>query len=105
MQIEHVILNATFQERIRDHNASHITFDQVLDYIVEVSGGVNVYDITKYKDYPIQILESFFGNPDIKNRFKLNPDVIYGSQSANVYENLFYDFMMQYVRLVEELLQ
>ena len=78
----------------------HNTFEQVLGVIVEVSGGVNVYDITKYKDYPTLILEEFFGNPDVKSRFKLNPNVVYSSQSGNVYESLFKDFMMQYVRLV-----
>ncbi len=38
------------------------------------------------------------------NRFKLNPDVVYASQSDKVYEGLYTDFMMQYMRLVEELL-
>jgi len=98
--VEHLILNATFQERTRDWRNLHITFDQVLDMIVDLAGGVNVYDITKYKEYPNQLLESFFGNPDIKNKFKLNADVVYSAQSGNVYENLFTDFMMQYVRLV-----
>jgi len=35
----------------------HNTFEQVLDLIVQVSGGVNVYDITKYKDYPTLLLD------------------------------------------------
>jgi hypothetical protein len=35
----------------------HNTFEQVLGLIVEVSGGVNVYDITKYKDYPSLLLD------------------------------------------------
>jgi len=34
----------------------HNTFDQILDLIVNLAGGVNVYDITKYKDYPTLIL-------------------------------------------------
>jgi len=103
--VEHLILNATFQERTRDWRNLHNTFDQVLDMIVDLAGVVNVYDITKYKAYPTQLLESFFGSPDIKNKFKLNADVVYASQSGNVYENLYTDFMMQYVRLVEELLE
>jgi methyl coenzyme M reductase alpha subunit len=35
----------------------HNSFEQVLGLIVDVSGGVNVYDITKYKEYPTLILE------------------------------------------------
>jgi len=31
--------------------------------------------------------------------------VTYSSQSGNVYEGLFVDFMMQYIRLVEHLLE
>ena len=82
----------------------HNTFDMALDLIVDMAGGVNVYDITSYQDYPTQILESFFENPDVVSRFKLNPEVVYASQAGNVYEGLFTDFMKQYVRLVEELL-
>lgn len=54
--IEQIILNATYQERTRDYDNLHDTFDLALDLIVQVSGGVNVYDITKYKEYPTQIL-------------------------------------------------
>lgn len=39
------------------------------------------------------------------SRFKLNPNISYASQSGQVYEYLFTDFMKQYVRLVEELLE
>lgn len=102
--IEHLILNATYQERNRDMDQLHNTFDMALDLIVDMAGGVNVYDITSYQDYPTQILESFFENPDVVSRFKLNPEVVYASQAGNVYEGLFTDFMRQYVRLVEELL-
>jgi hypothetical protein len=38
-------------------------------------------------------------------RFGLNPDIKYGGQASNVYEGLYDDFMRQYVRLVEELLE
>ena len=79
----------------------HKSFDLALDLIVEFAGGVNVYDITKYHDYPTQLLESFFDNPDVVNRFKLNPDIVYSSQGGNVYEGLYTDFMTQYIRLVE----
>lgn len=99
--VEHLILNATYQERMRDWDALHNTFDTALDLIVSLAGGVNVYDITQYKEYPTQLLQSFFDNSDIMNRFKLNPNITYASQSGQVYEYLFTDFMKQYVRLVE----
>lgn len=54
--IEHLILNATYQERRRDWDGLHNTFDATLDLIVSLSGGVNVYDITQYKEYPTQLL-------------------------------------------------
>lgn len=38
-------------------------------------------------------------------KFGLNQDVQFGSQSGNVYEGLYEDFMKQYVILVEALLQ
>jgi vitellogenic carboxypeptidase-like protein len=47
--VERLILNATYQERTRDYNYMHDTFDAALDLIVELAGGVNIYDITKYK--------------------------------------------------------
>lgn len=103
--IEQIILNATYQERTRDYDELHKTFDLALDLIVMVSGGVNVYDITKYQDYPTKLLESFFDSSETKKLYKLNPDVVYASQSGNVYEALFTDFMKQYVRLVEQLLE
>ena len=78
----------------------HDTFDNTLDLIVELAGMVNVYDITKYKDYPTALLESFFDNTDIKKRYKLNEDVIYASQADKVYEGLYEDFMKQEIHLV-----
>jgi len=47
-----MILNGTFQNRMRNYKDMHKTFGDVLDYIVERSGGVNVYDITSYDRYP-----------------------------------------------------
>jgi methyl coenzyme M reductase alpha subunit len=54
--VEHLILNATYQERMRDWDGLHNTFDTALDLIVSLAGGVNVYDITQYKEYPTQLL-------------------------------------------------
>jgi len=45
-------MNATYQERIRSWRDLHDSFDNVLDFIVERAGNINVYDITKYHDYP-----------------------------------------------------
>jgi hypothetical protein len=53
----------------------HDTFDLALELIVNMSGNVNVYDITKYKDYPTEIIGSFLESPDNKKMFGLNPDV------------------------------
>ena len=54
--IEHIILNGTYQRRMQDWRAVHDTFDLALDLIVYFAGNVNVYDITKYKEYPTQLL-------------------------------------------------
>ena len=54
--IEHIILNTTYQERIKDWKGVHDSFDKALDLIVYFAGGVNVYDITKYHDYHTQLL-------------------------------------------------
>jgi vitellogenic carboxypeptidase-like protein len=103
--IEHIILNSTYQERFRNWRDLHDTFDLALDLIVNMSGGVNVYDITKYRDYPTELVASFLESPDNKKRFALNAEVPFGKQSGNVYESLYEDFMYQYVHLVEMLLQ
>jgi hypothetical protein len=67
-----MIINATFQERIQAWNDTHDSFDNILDYIVEKAGNINVYDITKYHDYPDVLIEEFLGQPDIKKLFSLN---------------------------------
>ena len=51
-KIEQLIINSTFQYRSRLWSDLHDSFDKVLDSIVDWAGGVNVYDFTKYKDYP-----------------------------------------------------
>ena len=56
-------MNATYQERNRKMRELHDSFDLALDYIVNVSGGVNVYDITKYRPYPTMLIDSFLGTP------------------------------------------
>jgi len=65
---------------------------------------VNVYDFTKYKDYPTQLLEEYFNNPTVKALWKLNADVDYGVQGGDVYEALYQDFMKPEVARVEYLL-
>lgn len=98
-------MNATFQNRNRNWKDLHNSFGEVLDYIVERSGGVNVYDITIYHHYPTLLVNEYFDNPDTISLFSLNKDVKFGSQSSNVYESLYEDFMQPYVPLVEELLR
>lgn len=100
-----MIINATFQDRIRAWKDLHDSFDNILDYIVEKAGNINVYDITKYHDYPDVLISEFLGQPDIKKLFSLNPDIEFSGQSDKVYEAMYLDFMMPYVHLVEELLR
>lgn len=54
--IEQIILNGTYQERKKYWRDFHDTFDKALDLIVDLAGGVNVYDITKYHPYPNLII-------------------------------------------------
>ena len=103
--IEQIILNGTFQERRRYWRDLHDTFDKALDLIVEMAGGVNVYDITKYREYPDLIINEYLGNYNVQTLFGLRRDIQFGSQSGHVYEAMYEDFMMPYVHLVEEVLR
>lgn len=95
-----MIINATFQDRIRAWRDLHDSFDNILDYIVEKAGNINVYDITKYHDYPDVLISQFLNQPDNKKLFFLNNDVEFGAQSDKVYEAMYEDFMKPYVHLV-----
>lgn len=95
-----MIINATFQDRIRAWRDLHDSFDNVLDYIADKAGGINVYDITKYHDYPDILISEFLDNPTTKKTFALNNDIEFGSQSDKVYEAMYEDFMKPYVSLV-----
>jgi hypothetical protein len=103
--IEQVILNGTFQERRKYWRDLHDTFDKALDLIVEMAGGVNVYDITKYREYPDLIINEYLGNYDVQTLFGLRRDIQFGKQAGHVYEAMYEDFMMPYVHLVEEVLR
>jgi len=74
-KVEQMIINATFQDRIRAWRDLHDSFDNVLDYIVDRAGGVNVYDITKYHDYPDLLINEFLGQPLTIKQFALNSDI------------------------------
>lgn len=67
----------------------HDSFDNVLEYIVAKSGGVNVYDITKYHDYPDALIGDYLGNPDVQTLYSLNKEVEFGGQAGNVYEAMY----------------
>lgn len=84
-KVEQIIINATYQERIRDFRNMHDSFDDAIEYIVEKAGGVNVYDITKYHDYPDQLIGQYLGQPDIVKLYSLNRDIEFASQAGNVY--------------------
>jgi hypothetical protein len=82
--IERILLNATYQERFRQWSELHDTSNLVAGLISNMSGGANLYDITKYGDYPFELINSFVESPDIKKRFAFNAEVI-NKQGANVY--------------------
>jgi vitellogenic carboxypeptidase-like protein len=103
--IEQVILNGTFQERRKYWKDLHNTFEVALDLIVEWAGGVNVYDITKYREYPDLIINEYLGNDEVQTLFALRKDIKFGGQGGNVYEAMYEDFMMPYFHLVEEVLR
>lgn len=70
-----------------------------------MAGNVNVYDITRYDQYPDALVGDYLNDPETKKLFKLNNDVTFGAQGGNVYEGLYEDFMKHYVHLVEEILR
>lgn len=72
--------------------------------ITNGTGGVNVYDITKYEKYPTSLLDEYFNSPDVIALYGLDPSIKYNTQGGNVGEALYEDFMKSEVRLVEQLL-
>lgn len=71
-KVEQFILNATYQNRARQWRELHHSFGEVLDYIVDNSGNVNVYDITTYHRYPTILVSQYFDTPEIASLFALN---------------------------------
>lgn len=69
--------------------------------MVEFAGGVNVYDITKYKPYPDMIIAEYLGSYAVQTLYGLRRDISFGSQAGHVYEAMYEDFMKPYVYLVE----
>lgn len=49
-------MNSTYQDMNRRYKDLHVSFYKVLGSIVNGTGGVNVYDITKYYPYPTVLL-------------------------------------------------
>ena len=82
----------------------HESFYKALNTIVNGTGGVNVYDITKYNRYPTSLLDEYFADNEVISLYGLDPTVRYGSQAGNVGEALYEDFMKNEVSLVEQLL-
>lgn len=56
-KIEQTLLNATYQDLNKRWGDLYNSFYTVLNTIKNVTGGVNVYDITKYKPYPTKLLD------------------------------------------------
>jgi hypothetical protein len=103
-KIEQTILNATYQEMNKHWGDLYISFYKVLNSIVNGTGGVNVYDITKYKRYPTHLLDEYFSSTEIIKMYGLEASIKYNSQGGNVAESLHEDFMKNYVSLVEKIL-
>ena len=49
---------------------------------MEMAGGVNVYDITKYKSYPNLIIDEYLGNFDVQTLYGLRKDIVFNAQKA-----------------------
>jgi vitellogenic carboxypeptidase-like protein len=69
--VEQYIMNSTYQDRIRAWRDLHDTFEKILDFIVERAGNINVYDITKYHDYPDIIISEYLKTESTKKLFSL----------------------------------
>lgn len=67
----------------------HQSFEDALDFIVQRSGGVNVYDITTYQDYPDALIGDYLNDPETKKLFKFSNEITFGDQAGHVYEALY----------------
>ena len=103
-KVEQIIINATFQEQRKLWDDLHKTFEQVLGTISRAAGGINVYDITKFHEYPDVLIGTYLESTEAKVIYKFNDQIEYGMQQGNVYEALYTDFMIPYTHLVEDLL-
>jgi len=56
-KIEQTILNATYQDLNKRWEDLYNSFYKVINTIKNVTEGVNVYHITKYKPYPTKLLD------------------------------------------------
>jgi hypothetical protein len=101
---EQYLLNASYQfinQRMKD---LHDSFYKILDTITNSSWDVNVYDVTRYDQYPTTLMESYFASDDVVKMYQLDPSVKFNSQYSNVKEGLYEDFMRSEVALVEKIL-
>jgi hypothetical protein len=70
-----------------------------------MSGGANGYDITRYRDYPFELVDQFVESPDNKKRFAFNPNITFNNQYTKTLQSLYDSFMWPEVHLVEALLE
>jgi len=62
-----------------------LDFDAAIDYVVERAGDINVYDIKQDGDYE-ELLQPYFRDQAIgAGIYQFNPEIIYDSQSDDVY--------------------
>jgi hypothetical protein len=81
----------------------HVSFYQVLESISN-STNVNVYDMTKYKPYPTELLDTYFQSSEVLDMYKWDKSVKFNSQGGNVREALYEDFMKNEAGLVQAIL-
>lgn len=77
-------MNATYQDLNKRMRDLHVSFYKIMGTITNGTGGVNVYDITKYRSYPTSLLDTYFASGDVINMYGLDPTIKYNRQGGNV---------------------
>lgn len=94
MKVETILLRAGKNNGKLDYLALHNDFHSALDYIVEQTGHVNVYNIRIDGDYEckfviiLEFLQPYFRDPHNIKLYGLNSGIVFDSTSNEVYNNL-----------------
>ena len=101
--VEKRLLFAHRNSKNKEWSELHHDFDHVLNYIVERAGGVNIYDIKEDGLYP-KLLDAYFADNENIKTYALEEDIVFDSQSHDVFQGLWEDFMKDETSRVEYLL-